>query len=77
MEALMREREEEEILPRCRGGRRRRCTSAALARGCEQRRCCARWRAASLVLWALEEKTRAREEWSGGEGRSPLPAIYR
>ena len=76
MEALMREREEEEILPRCRGGRRRRCTSAALARGCEQRRCCARWRAASLELCALEKEARAREEWCGGEDRCPLPTIY-
>ena len=29
-----------------------------------------------LVLWALEKKTRAREEWCGGEDRCPLPTIY-
>ena len=55
-------REKEEILPRCRGVRWRRYAPAASVSEGEQRRCCARWRAASPVLWALERKKRAREE---------------
>ena len=55
-------REEEEILPWCRGVRWRRCALAVLVSGGEQQQCCARWRAASLVLRALEKKKRAREK---------------
>ena len=47
---LVSKREEEEVLPRCRGVRWRRCASAESVNKGEQRRCCARWRAASLEL---------------------------
>ena len=59
---VRKKKEEEEILPRCRGVRWRRCASAALVSRGEHRRCCARWRAASLVLRALEKKKRARKK---------------
>ena len=47
--------------------------SAALARGCEQRRCCARWRAASLVLCVQEEEER--RENNGVEGKTGAPSL--
>ena len=70
-------KEEEEVLPRCRGVRRRRCASAALVRGCEQRRCCARWRAVSLVLCVLERKRKKKEGTNEcGGGNSALSLLF-